>query len=159
MDYLFFSTMTHSNVDIINVSYDIACQWNKHLWERMSRYPTKIHLSHTTKVITFLVPKFHLPAHISACQTNFSFNLIKGMARTDGEAPERGWSNINPVATTVPVRWGLVLGVTPLMIISVTGTGARCLISVRCSLCEPPATDVRNRRVPLAKTQGSNTST
>ncbi|OAX32391.1 hypothetical protein K503DRAFT_702091, partial [Rhizopogon vinicolor AM-OR11-026] len=100
MDYLFFSTMTHSNVDIINVSYDIACQWNKHLWECMSRYPTKIHFSHTTKVITFLVPKFHLPVHISVCQTNFSFNLIKGMARTDGEAPERGWSNINPVATS-----------------------------------------------------------
>jgi len=100
MDYLFLSTMTHSDVHVINVSYDIACQWNKHLWERMSRYPTEIHFSHTTKVVTFLVPKFHLPAHISACQTNFSFNLIKGMARTDGEAPERGWSNINPVATS-----------------------------------------------------------
>ncbi|KAG2101317.1 uncharacterized protein F5147DRAFT_812283 [Suillus discolor] len=101
MDYLFFSTMTHSSeIVVVNVSYDIACQWNKHLWERMSRYPSNIHLAHTSKTITFLVPKFHLPAHVAPCQTKFSFNLIKGMARTDGEAPERGWSNINPVATS-----------------------------------------------------------
>ncbi|KAG1768259.1 hypothetical protein EV702DRAFT_1253460 [Suillus placidus] len=48
----------------------------------------------------FLVPKFHLPAHIFACQITYSHNLVKGMGHTDGEAPERGWANINPVATS-----------------------------------------------------------
>ena len=50
--------------------------------------------------VKFLVPKFHLPAHISACHTKFSFNFCPGCARTDGEAPERGWSEINPLATS-----------------------------------------------------------
>ncbi|KAG2746300.1 hypothetical protein P692DRAFT_201840978 [Suillus brevipes Sb2] len=85
---------------VFNISYDIACQWSKHLWTRMSRYPSTLHFSPGGKMITFLIPKFHLPAHIPACQTTFSFNLIKGMARTDGEALERAWSNINPVATS-----------------------------------------------------------
>ncbi|KAG2065107.1 hypothetical protein BDR04DRAFT_1122079 [Suillus decipiens] len=101
MDYLFFSTLTHSNdLAVFNISYDIACQWSKHHWTHMSHYPLKLHFSPGGKTITFLMPKFHSPAHIPACQTTFSFNLIKGMARMDGEALERGWSNINPVATS-----------------------------------------------------------
>ncbi|KAG2137460.1 hypothetical protein DEU56DRAFT_945875 [Suillus clintonianus] len=101
MDFLFFSTLQHSGeVLVLNISYDIACQWSKHLWERMSRYPSQIHFSGDSKILTFLVPKFHLPAHIAACQTSYSLNLIKGMARTDGEAIERGWSNMNPIATS-----------------------------------------------------------
>ncbi|KAG2746737.1 hypothetical protein P692DRAFT_201840841 [Suillus brevipes Sb2] len=101
MDYLLFSTLQHSDeVLTLNVSYDIACQWSKHLWARMSKYPSRLHFERDGKTITFLVPKFHLPAHITACQISFSHNLIKGMGRTDGEAPERGWANINPVATS-----------------------------------------------------------
>lgn len=52
----------------------------------------------STSKVTFLVPKFHLPAHIEKCQTGFSFNLTRGVRRTDGEAPERGWSDINPLS-------------------------------------------------------------
>lgn len=48
--------------------------------------------------VRFLVPKFHLPAHIAACRTKFSFNYTAGVGRTDGEAPERGWNDINPLA-------------------------------------------------------------
>ncbi|KAF9470197.1 hypothetical protein BDN70DRAFT_821646, partial [Pholiota conissans] len=45
-----------------------------------------------------LVPKFHLAAHIEKCQTEFSFNYVPGVGRTDGESPERGWSDINAIA-------------------------------------------------------------
>ncbi|KAG0695048.1 hypothetical protein DFH29DRAFT_985048 [Suillus ampliporus] len=101
MDYLFFSTVQHSDeVSILNVSYNITCQWSKHLWDRMSKYPSRLHFERDGKTMTFLIPKFHLPAHITACQISFSHNLIKGMGRTDGEAPERGWANINPVTTS-----------------------------------------------------------
>lgn len=31
---------------------------------------------------------------------NYSFNLTRNVGRTDGEAPERGWSNINSQATS-----------------------------------------------------------
>ncbi|KAG1797806.1 uncharacterized protein HD556DRAFT_1464601 [Suillus plorans] len=93
IDYLFFSTLQHSDeVLVLNVSYDIACQWSKHLWERMSCYPSQIHFASDSK------PKSHLPAYIAACQTSYSLNLIKGMARTDGEAIEHEWSNMNPIA-------------------------------------------------------------
>ncbi|KAG1775334.1 hypothetical protein EV702DRAFT_1180336 [Suillus placidus] len=77
MDYLFFSSMHSSH----------------------GTFPHKFHLNHNEKVITFLVPKFHLPAHIAPCQTRFSFNFIKGVGQMDGEALERGWADINPLAT------------------------------------------------------------
>ncbi|KAG1884716.1 hypothetical protein F4604DRAFT_1878684 [Suillus subluteus] len=101
MDYLFFSTLQYSkDVVALNVSYDIACQWSKHIWDRMATYPCQMHVERGTKDFVFLVPKFHLPAHVAFCQVTYSHNLIKGMGCTDGEAPERGWANINPVATS-----------------------------------------------------------
>jgi Kyakuja-Dileera-Zisupton transposase len=45
--------------------------------------------------ICFLVPKFYLPAHIKSCQQSFSFNYAKSVGWTDGEAPERRWSDLN----------------------------------------------------------------
>ncbi|KAG1776918.1 hypothetical protein EV702DRAFT_1179602 [Suillus placidus] len=100
MDYLFFSTLGQRYVDVLNVSYDIACQWHKHLWQRMSTMPAHLQLDHASKSVRFFVPKFHLPAHVLKCQSMFSFNFSKNVGRTDGEAPERGWSNINPVASS-----------------------------------------------------------
>ncbi|KAG1724893.1 uncharacterized protein EDB91DRAFT_1087320 [Suillus paluster] len=80
MDYLFFSSLRDNSVKMLNVSYDIAY--------------------YLSKVIHFFVPKFHLPAHVAKCQTIFSFNFTRFVGRTDGKAPERGWSNINPVAAS-----------------------------------------------------------
>ncbi|KAG1901598.1 uncharacterized protein F5891DRAFT_1128045 [Suillus fuscotomentosus] len=101
MDYLFFLSMQSSHdIHILNISYDIACQWNKNLWSRMSAFPHEYHIDRDNKLITFLVPKFHLPAHIASCQTRFSFNFIKSVGQTDGEAPERRWADINPITTS-----------------------------------------------------------
>ncbi|KAG1885253.1 hypothetical protein F4604DRAFT_1878622 [Suillus subluteus] len=100
MDYLFFSALHHTVLDTLNVSYDIACQWHKKLWHRMSAFPISMHLSHAVKTISFFMPKFHLPTHIEQCQTSFSFNFKNRVGRTDGEAPERGWANINLVASS-----------------------------------------------------------
>ncbi|KAG1784907.1 uncharacterized protein HD556DRAFT_1451293 [Suillus plorans] len=101
MDYLFCSTMQFAkDLIVLNISYDIACQWSKNLRERIVKYPDRIHVDCANKFVTFLVPKFHLPAHILACQITYSHNLLRGMGRTDGEAPERGWANINPIATS-----------------------------------------------------------
>ncbi|EDR12084.1 uncharacterized protein LACBIDRAFT_324502 [Laccaria bicolor S238N-H82] len=81
------------------VSYDIACQWSSDIWGRMMKYPHTMHVDHDDHTrFRFLIPKFHLPAHIKACQEKFSFNFNRHVGRTDGEAPERGWSHINPVA-------------------------------------------------------------
>lgn len=98
MDYLFFSNLSNTDFTTLVMSYDIVCQWSVNLWDRMAAYPRHLHIDKGQKKITFLVPKFHLPAHVSACQTAFSFNLTPGVGRTDGEAPERGWANINPLS-------------------------------------------------------------
>ena len=101
MDYVFFLSLQGSEVIEIVVSYDIACQWSVNIWQRMNEYPHWMCTDHAgNKSFYFLIPKFHLPAHIMACQTTFSFNFNRFVGRTDGEAPERGWAQINPVATS-----------------------------------------------------------
>ncbi|KAJ7863782.1 hypothetical protein B0H14DRAFT_2574722 [Mycena olivaceomarginata] len=81
------------------VSYDIACQWSLHIWERMIKYQDEtLTLDGRGRFFTFLVPKFHLPAHIEACNLKYLFNLTPRVGQTDGEAPERGWANANPLA-------------------------------------------------------------
>ncbi|KAG1720834.1 hypothetical protein EDB19DRAFT_1898407 [Suillus lakei] len=121
MDYLFFLILHHTVLNTLNISYDIACQWHKKLWNCMSAFPLSMHLSHATKTISFFVPKFHLPAHIEQCQTSFSFNFKSGVGRTDGEAPERGWANINPVASSTKEmgpnsNWKKVVGLGSTML-------------------------------------------
>lgn len=101
MDYLVFSALSNfSALRRINISYDVACQWHKKLWPRLSMLPPRLHFNRDDKVIKFFVPKFHLAAHIEVCQTEFSFNWTPGVGRTDGEAPERGWANMNRVASS-----------------------------------------------------------
>src|SRR5262245_54175301 len=100
MDFLFFKTLQFIMVSLLVVSYDIACQWSKNLRHRMSAYPSSLHIVNALLTLLFLVPKFHLPAHIKACQTLFSFHLNPGVGQTDGEAPERGWADINRVASS-----------------------------------------------------------
>jgi hypothetical protein len=65
----------------------------------MLTFPNNFHIDLDNKSVAFLVPKFHLRAHVEKCQTAFNFNLMQGVGRTDGEAPECGWSDINPLAS------------------------------------------------------------
>ncbi|KZT04662.1 uncharacterized protein LAESUDRAFT_657482, partial [Laetiporus sulphureus 93-53] len=96
MDYLFWSSMQQNTPISIVVSYDIACQWSVHFWERMALY--EHHFDRRT--ITFLIPKFHLPAHQESCHLRYSFNITPQVGRTDGEAVERGWAAVNPFASS-----------------------------------------------------------
>ena len=100
MDYAFASALRHSDATLLKVSYDIACQWHKKLYQRMDNMPPTLQLNLRDRDVTFLVPKFHLPAHIASCQWSYSFNWTKGVGRTDGEEPERGWANLNPAASS-----------------------------------------------------------
>ncbi|KAG2029378.1 hypothetical protein BDR03DRAFT_880946, partial [Suillus americanus] len=51
MDFLSFSTLHGRGINTLNISYDIACQWHKNLWERMSAMPSELHLNHSTKFV------------------------------------------------------------------------------------------------------------
>ncbi|KAF9545568.1 hypothetical protein CPC08DRAFT_769836 [Agrocybe pediades] len=100
MDYFFLSSLQGDDIpQRLMVSYDIACQWSKNLMTRAQLYPLNALTRHQLE-LRFLVPKFHLPAHIKHCQINYSFNLMPFVGRTDGEPPERLWSLINPIATS-----------------------------------------------------------
>ncbi|KAJ7145473.1 hypothetical protein C8R46DRAFT_966281 [Mycena filopes] len=99
MDYMFFRSIAGSPLVQFFVSYDIACQWHIHVWDRLRAYQDdSIIIDGRGRFFTFLVPKFHLPAHIEECNLKFSFNLTRYVGQTDGEAPERGWANSNPLA-------------------------------------------------------------
>ncbi|KAG1834248.1 hypothetical protein EV424DRAFT_1468755 [Suillus variegatus] len=100
MDYIVCSALFIFAMSMINISYDIACQWHKRLWTRMETMPERLCPPQESSLIQFFVPKFHIQAHVDKCRTNFSFNWSRYVGRTDGEAPERGWSNINQVASS-----------------------------------------------------------
>ncbi|KAF8868419.1 hypothetical protein BD779DRAFT_1460905 [Infundibulicybe gibba] len=101
MDYIFFSSIRRTDLLEVVVSYDIACQWSVNLWTRMMTYPHTLHTDINRRTsFYFLVPKFHLPAHVKACQSTFSFNYNPHVGRTDGEAPERSWADANLAASS-----------------------------------------------------------
>ncbi|KAG2051234.1 hypothetical protein BDR06DRAFT_973945 [Suillus hirtellus] len=74
--------LSSSDVSALNISYNITCQWSKHLWMQMSTFPHWYHIKHNQKAITFLIPKFHLLAHVAKY----------------GEAPECVWADMNSIA-------------------------------------------------------------
>ncbi len=69
-------------------------------WRRAESYGSGFLPPQTRDQIIFLVPKFHLAAHIQKCQRERSFNKTRGVGRTDGEAPERTWASSNLVASS-----------------------------------------------------------
>jgi hypothetical protein len=101
MDYIFFNTMHHhkNTLRSVIVSYDIACQWSRKLFNRMQLFPPEFHTDPSIK-FRFLVPKFHLPAHRPSCHSSYSFNFTPHVGRTDGESLERGWSNTNSLSSS-----------------------------------------------------------
>ncbi|KAH6897836.1 hypothetical protein BKA70DRAFT_1375328 [Coprinopsis sp. MPI-PUGE-AT-0042] len=98
MDFLVIYTITVDGPVWIVISYDIACQWSIHFAERCERYGPERDPYERGFSFRFLVPKFHLPAHILPCQVAYSFNFHPGVGRTEGEAPERGWADSNGLA-------------------------------------------------------------
>lgn len=95
MDFMFASTLHGCGVKNVVVSYDIACQWSINFRERMNEIDATLNDLYD---FTYLVPKFHLPAHVLACRSKFSFNYTRGVGRTDGEGVERRWADSNELA-------------------------------------------------------------
>ncbi|KAJ7041341.1 hypothetical protein C8F04DRAFT_1253041 [Mycena alexandri] len=103
MDYMFWKSLDDcDNLVQLMVSYDIVCQWRLNIWVRLSKYNPQLrqHARTGKRYFMWLIPKFHLPAHIEACNILYSFNLSPFVGQTDGEAPERGWANANPLAAS-----------------------------------------------------------
>lgn len=99
-DFVFLSSLCNRDLNLIFVSYDIACQWERHLRTRLTSFPLQLRSHLPNLEIICAIPKFHLPAHGFSCWTRYSFNFIPGSCRVDGEAIERLWASTNPVATS-----------------------------------------------------------
>jgi hypothetical protein len=95
MDYLFTSSIQGAGLQLITVSYDVACQWFVRFWRRVPFLPHSLGASLSRFSIHALVPKFHLQNHDEGCHSTYSFNFFKGAARTDGEGVERNWDDLN----------------------------------------------------------------
>ncbi|KIJ32595.1 hypothetical protein M422DRAFT_184361, partial [Sphaerobolus stellatus SS14] len=91
---------------IIVISYDVTSKYNINFECRIAHrdWPlvTQRELRDLKSIkITWLVPKFHLAAHIEGCTDKFSFNWTKDVGRTWGENVESNWSSLNGLATSV----------------------------------------------------------
>ncbi|KAJ7578105.1 hypothetical protein C8J56DRAFT_797719 [Mycena floridula] len=98
MDFCLFSTLAATLVALVYLSYDIMCQYNVNFRSRMQRFPKDWSVNTGKTSFKWLIPKFHLPAHIPKCHRQFSFNFLRGCGRTEEEAVERAWSKLNPLA-------------------------------------------------------------
>lgn len=76
----------------IIASYDIACQWLKHLFERLERLPPHLVIPLTPEQVQAKIPKFHFDAHGKKNHAQYSFNFTKGAGQNEGEGVERNWS-------------------------------------------------------------------
>jgi hypothetical protein len=111
MDYLLLFSVVGTTIKSITISYDIACQWGKNFVARTNNLTLLDLLCLSSSILLqFIVPKFHLSAHILKCHSPFSFNYASGVGQTDGEGVERNWSILNGIASSVSMmgpggRW------------------------------------------------------
>lgn len=113
VDFAYLGQLRYKTPDFITSGYNINCQYSIKLFDRISAYPPTLHPVQPQSSFQFLVPKFHLNAHIKQCCTRFSYNWAPGVGRTDGEGPERGWSTNNALAgstkqMTPGGRWDVI---------------------------------------------------
>ena len=97
MDWIFLSCLIGITLLRLVISYDIACQWRKNLWERMTEYPEEMRLPSDLEVKVG-IPNWHVNGHGLDCQNNLSLSYIPGVGRTCGEDVKTSWAHTNSLA-------------------------------------------------------------
>ncbi|KAK7049202.1 hypothetical protein VNI00_005803 [Paramarasmius palmivorus] len=82
------------------LSYDIACQYHKNFFNRLSNLPESIRVKTEAKQWTFTVPKLHIRSHGIECQQTFSLHITPGVGQSDCEGIERHWGEEGPIASS-----------------------------------------------------------
>ncbi|EIM90975.1 uncharacterized protein STEHIDRAFT_48416, partial [Stereum hirsutum FP-91666 SS1] len=89
--------------------YDIGCQWSINFWERIVEMPDYLQISECVVNVLFIVPAFHLKAHIEKCKPLFSPWFSRRLAQMEFEAIKRIWAIINGIAFSIremrPGHW------------------------------------------------------
>ncbi|KAJ7037078.1 hypothetical protein C8F04DRAFT_1180802 [Mycena alexandri] len=100
MDFILLSALLNTIIFYLILSYDIACQYGKKFWSRMTSLPGEFHISIPHDRVWFKVPNFHLPPHKKPCHSPFSFHWMWGAGRTHGETVEQNWEFTNGAAAS-----------------------------------------------------------
>ncbi|KAJ7165774.1 hypothetical protein C8R46DRAFT_899899 [Mycena filopes] len=100
LDFLLLSALLLFALQYIVVSYDIACQYSRHFWERMEQLPEPMRLSIEEENLWWKVPNFHLPPHQWPCHSPYSFHYMYGAGMSHGEGVEQNWSSSNGAAAS-----------------------------------------------------------
>ncbi|KAJ7121769.1 hypothetical protein C8R43DRAFT_1136456 [Mycena crocata] len=101
MDFLLVSVLMTFTLLCVVVSYDIACQYAINFWDRMSKFPEPMRLTHLAPSnVWWKVPNFHLPAHKKPCHSPYSFHWMWGAGMTHGEGVEQNWAFSNGAAAS-----------------------------------------------------------
>ncbi|KAF7342685.1 CxC2 domain-containing protein [Mycena sanguinolenta] len=94
IDYIVASAWQHlCALLFFPLSYDIMCQWSKHLQDRLSKLPPALRFQLATFFVKFVIPKLHILGHLRDCQENFSLLYTLGAGQADMEGIERIWSS------------------------------------------------------------------
>jgi len=81
------------------ITYDIACQWLKHLFRRLKEYGFSRSINFAAlNSFRAGVPSWHILGHGALCQILFNLAFMDGMGKTHGETVETIWSHSGPVA-------------------------------------------------------------
>ncbi|TRM56407.1 hypothetical protein BD626DRAFT_541333 [Schizophyllum amplum] len=98
MDYILLSVIAVLGYAALTVSYDIGCQYMINFFDRMKKVPRALRRDQDALDIIFGLPVWHGGIHEEICRTRHSLKYHDGVGRTDGEAIERIWSLLNPMA-------------------------------------------------------------
>ena len=99
MDYLYFLTLI-GVVLLILISYNIACQWARHLFKRMFEwFLSEMQVAwEQLDEMCFAIPKKHFRVHGGSLHSQYSFNYLPRVGQTYSEWIETHWSHMNPLA-------------------------------------------------------------
>ena len=102
VDYAFASAAAddvEAGITDIVVTYDVTCQWEKYLAQRLASYTFARSLDiRALNSFRPAIPKFHVYGHALLCQTLFNLAYMDGVGMTHGESVETIWSHSGPVA-------------------------------------------------------------
>ncbi|KAJ7042742.1 hypothetical protein C8F04DRAFT_1251560 [Mycena alexandri] len=100
LDFLLLPALLWFALWYVVVSYDIACQYGTHFWERMQQLPESMRLKIAEENLWWKVPNFHLPPHKWPCHSPYSFHYMYGAGMSHAEGVEQNWSFSNGVAAS-----------------------------------------------------------
>ncbi|KAF9064828.1 hypothetical protein BDP27DRAFT_1425414 [Rhodocollybia butyracea] len=98
VNFAYINTLRYKAPTWLTSTYDVFCQHSVNFFKHIEAYPPSLQPPQKKPNFQFLVPKFHLNAHAEACRVTFSLNWSPFVGQTDGECPERCWSETNVLA-------------------------------------------------------------